>query len=97
MLKFDKIKLTTDINYIESIAKEYFIEQRGKRGLISLNYNNNNPFNLLIKVDYCRQELVLEFTSKILLCEFNLLISEYTIKGNVLKCMMSFEKRSNEA
>jgi hypothetical protein len=80
MLKFDKIKLTTDINYINYIVRSYFIENKKNESVISLNYINTNPYDLLIKVDYIRQELVLEFTSKILLTNLTQLISIYNIK-----------------
>lgn len=79
MLKFDKIKLVTSILNVTSIDKRYFKETFRNGEIISLRYDNKNPFNLEITLDEIRKELVLEFTSKILKEDFIQLLSKDTI------------------
>jgi hypothetical protein len=79
MLKFDKIHLVTSVSNVKSIDKSYFKETLKNGQIISLKYDNDNPFNLKIKLDEVRKELVLEFTSKILNEDFIQLISKDTI------------------
>jgi len=79
MLKFDKIHLVTSVSNVKSIDKSYFKETLKNGQIISLKYDNDNPFNLKIKLDEVRKELVLEFTSKILKEDFIQLISKDTI------------------
>lgn len=66
MLTFDKLKLVTKPLYISSIQNNIFstIIRNGEiEGHI---YKQTEPYQLLINVNYMKNELVIEFTSKIL-------------------------------
>ena len=66
MLTFDKLKIVTNTLYISSIQNNIFstIIRNGEiEGHI---YRQTEPYQLLINVNYKKNELVIEFTSKIL-------------------------------
>lgn len=79
MLKFDKIKIVSDISNIEIYDEDVF-EKILKNGVLAeLRYRIENPYYLYVEVDYLENELVIEFTSKILGKKYPMLISEETI------------------
>lgn len=79
MLKFDKIKIVSDISNIEIYDEDVF-EKILKNGvLVELRYRMENPYYLYVEVDYLENELVIEFTGKILGKKYPMLISEETI------------------
>jgi hypothetical protein len=83
MLCFDKLKIViTPINGIGEIDKTQF-QEISKNGIIqSYKYKQSIP-SLLIRVDYILNELVIEFTSKILKDNFIHLIN----RNNIHECL----------
>jgi len=68
MLCFDKLKITTSIDYIKDINMTVFKKKSiGDVTVETCEYKQTSPYSLLIRVDYLKNELVIEFTSKILL------------------------------
>lgn len=80
MIKFDKMKLITDIDYISNIDNSVFLSVTKFDEVLYYKYQQDKPYSLLIMVDYAHNELVLEFTGKILLNEYPCLINKDTIK-----------------
>lgn len=83
MIKFDKIKLLSKAGYISNIDCEKFVrcckgDIQGE--ILNEKYQQKLPFYLLIMVDYQHDELVLEFTGKILLDKYTDLINRDTAK-----------------
>lgn len=66
MLKLDKLKIKTNISYIKNINNNSF-EIIAKDGVIKkYHYYQKEPYLLSIKVDNTNNELIIEFTSRIL-------------------------------
>lgn len=80
MIKFDKLKLVTNIDYISDIDGSKFVLNSKEDTILYYKYQQERPFSLLVMVSYQHNELVLEFTGKILLDNYQNLINEYTIK-----------------
>ena len=80
MLKFDKMKLVTKIDYISDIDYSKFILNSKEDSILYYKYQQERPFYLLVMVNYQHNELVLEFTGKILLDNYTNLIDIYTAK-----------------
>ena len=78
MLKFDKMKLITRINNISNINYNVF-EPSAKKSDRVIYYKKTKPFSLLIKLNYQRKELALEFTGKILQDKYPQLLNRETI------------------
>ncbi len=64
MLKFDKLKLVTKIDYIRDIDYSKFILNSKEDSILYYKYQQERPFYLLVMVNYQHNELVLEFTGK---------------------------------
>lgn len=80
MITFDKLKLVADIRAIKVLDESRF-EFIEKDGIISsLNYYQEHPFLLKIKVDYNCGEVVIEFCGKILGKDYPKLISKDSIR-----------------
>ena len=74
MIKFDKIKIVSSINNVKSLNEDVF-ENKVKDGcIIEQRYTMMSPYYLYIEVDYREQELILEFTGKILKDDYKDLI-----------------------
>lgn len=80
MLKFDKMKLVTKINYINDIDYSKFILNSKEDSILYYKYQQERPFYLLVMVNYQYNELIIEFTGKILLDNYTNLINIYTTK-----------------
>ena len=65
MLRFDKLKLITSINHIKNIDTKVF-QTNYKNGIIIYDKYQQKIPSLLIMVNDLHNELVIEFTSKIL-------------------------------
>ena len=80
MITFDKLKIVADIRAIQVRDKSRFkfIERDGI--ISSLEYYQEHPFLLKIKVDYECGEVVIEFCGKILGKDYPKLISKDTIR-----------------
>lgn len=80
MITFDKLKLVADVNAIDIIDEEPF-EKIEKTGLLpSYKYYQEVPFLLMIKIDYQKKEVVVEFCGKVLGKDYPKLISRDTIR-----------------
>lgn len=80
MITFDKIKFVAPIYNIDTIQEDKFDNIYKNGTLAELKYTQQSPYLLYIEVDYIEQELVIEFTGKILLEHYPMLISRATIK-----------------
>lgn len=80
MITFDKLKLVADIRAI-TVRDESRFEFIERDGIVSsLKYYQEQPFLLMIKVDYECREVVIEFCGKILGKDYQKLISKDTIR-----------------
>lgn len=80
MLKFDKIKLVTDIEDIQILDEDQFKITYMENHITSMKFYQEIPYLLNIKIDYETSEAVIEFTGKILKSEYKKLISMETIR-----------------
>lgn len=80
VIRFDKMKLITSIDYISGINTSVFLSITKFDEVLYYKYQQDKPYSLLIMVDYSHDELVLEFTGKILLDKYSQLINSDTIK-----------------
>lgn len=80
MLKFDKIKLVTDIEDIQISDGKVFNMTYRDEHLSSMKLHQETPFLLNIKIDFEASEAVIEFTGKILKSDYKKLISMETIR-----------------
>ena len=83
MICFDKLKIISSINYIKEIDKTKFQSSSINEILQYDKYKQKIPSSLLIMVNYTNNELVIEFTSKILKDNFIHLIN----KDNIYECL----------
>lgn len=83
MITLDKIKIIAPIESILSLKEEYFKKVIKNNEVVSYSFTQTTPFLLYIEKDIDEQEVVLEFTGKILLDDYPMLISKDTFK----KCM----------
>ena len=103
MLTFDKLKLVTQIENIKILEKSAF-NIKSKDNVIShLEFHQKVPFLLNIEVDYEDNELVLEFTGKVLGSDYPKLISIDTIKqcfiniNNMGICLLDIDAIMDDA
>ena len=103
MLTFDKLKLVTQIENIK-ILEESAFNIKSKDNVIShLEFHQKVPFLLNIEVDYEDNELVLEFTGKVLGSDYPKLISIDTIKqcfiniNNMGICLLDIDAIMDDA
>ena len=80
MLTFDKLKLITKIEYIQIDDIDRFQQIITNNTLKELKYNITSPYLLYIEIDYLENELVIEFSGKILGSDYKKLISTETIR-----------------
>ena len=74
MIKFDKIKIVSSIENVKSLNEDVF-ENKVKDGcIVEQRYTMMSPYYLYIEADYREQELILEFTGKILKDDYKDLI-----------------------
>lgn len=88
MLCLDKLKIVTNINYIDNINTNSFITTYQNNELISYKYKQTTPCSLIIRIDYRHNELIIEFTSKILKDRSVQLINQ----NNIRKCLDNISK-----
>ena len=103
MIKLDKIKLITSINYIHDINLSKF-NKIIKDGEVTLyQYQQTSPYLLYIEKDIADNELVIEITGKVLGAKYPQLISKDTIRDcfdniNALGiCTLDTDKILNDA
>ena len=79
MITFDKLKIVASMMAVEVCDKNRF-ETIEKGGVItSMKYYQEHPYLLMIKVDYENDEVVIEFSGKVLGRDYPKLISSDTI------------------
>lgn len=66
MITFDKLKIVTNIKDITDIDTTVFVTQTKDGEILYYKYRQESPFCLIIQADFNKQELVIEFTGKIL-------------------------------
>ena len=79
MLKFDKLKIVSDINNISNIDESVFHTNTLDGQIIEQKYSIQSPYQLYIEADYIERELVIEFSGKILKDDYPKLINTDTI------------------
>ena len=79
MNRLDKIKLVTDIKYISNINHDVFIKKMRNARIASWQYKTNVPYSLCVEKNRDRNELIIEFSGKILLDDYPQLICTSTI------------------
>jgi len=103
MLCFDKLKIITSIDYINDFNNKYFQSVYKDNILQYYKYQQKQPYSLLIMVNYEHNELVIEFTSKILKDNCRNLININTIQecfiniNNLNICMLDIDKILNHS
>ena len=80
MLTYDKLKLVTKIDYIQIDDINTFQQIIKNNTLKELKYNITYPYLLYIEIDYIENELIIEFSGKILGSDYKKLISTETIR-----------------
>ena len=80
MIRFDKMKIVTSIDFIADIDTRVFLTNIRNGEILYYKYQQNTPFTLIIVADYHKNELTIEFTGKILKDYYPKLISEATIR-----------------
>lgn len=80
IISFDKLKLITPISNLVEIDYNYFNTITRNDSILYYKYQQTKPFQLLVIADYYKDELILEFSGKILLNNFKSLINKYTIR-----------------
>lgn len=80
MLKFDRMKIITNISNIKNLNTDVFVASTKNDQILYYKYLQEKPYSLLIMVNYTHNELVLEFTGKILLDKYIHLLNKETIK-----------------
>ena len=79
MLKFDKLKVVTSLQNIQIKDESKFKKILRSDSVSQLIFSVNTTFSLNIKIDYDRNEAVIEFTGKVLGKHYPQLISRETI------------------
>ncbi len=80
MITFDRLKLISTIDNIEIIDESAFIEKYENGVLVSSKYSIKTPYLLSIEVKHSINELVIEFSGKVLESDYPRLISIDTIQ-----------------
>ena len=75
MIKLDKIKLVTHIDYIQIDNENAFEKIIRNNNIVQLKYHQQIP-SLYIELDFLDNELVIEFSGKILGKDYHKLISK---------------------
>lgn len=83
MITFDKLKIVTNIEDITNIDTTVFVTQTKDGEILYYKYRQETPFCLLIQADFNKQELVIEFTGKILQEDYPRLIN----RNNIILCL----------
>ena len=80
VIKLDKLKIVTNENYIIDIDPNIFTTIIKNGQIVEYRYEQQVPYLLYIEKDIVKQELVIEFSGKILEDKYPLLINKDTIK-----------------
>lgn len=74
MFGLDKLKLIMSLEDIDVIQEDSFTKRIQADELTTLEFKQTEPFYLTIKIDYRHNEVVIEFTGKVLLSNYHQLI-----------------------
>ena len=88
MNNFDRMKLSTNINNVHILNYDAFQSVTKFDEVIYYKYQQNTPYNLIIMVNYQHNEVVIEFTAKILKEHYPQLINKQTIR----ECLQNINK-----
>ncbi len=80
MLKLDKIKIISSLKNIQIVNEIEFESNIKEHTILDQKYTLLNPYYLYIELDYAENELVIEFTGKILKDNYPKLITIDTIR-----------------
>lgn len=80
MITLDRLKLVTSANYVTNLNQSFFLRTPTKSGAYYYKYHQDSPFLLTIIVNPQINELVVEFSGKILQGDYPKLISRDTIR-----------------
>lgn len=80
MIQFDRLKLICPLDVVENINERDFQTIVMDGDITSYKYQQDQPFNLLIRKDFLHNESVIEFTGKILLDRYPELINRDNIR-----------------
>lgn len=81
MLLFDRLKLVASAKYATNINESKYQEIRKPNGMTIYKYTQTHPYSVYVSVNRSSDELVLEFTGKILQEEYQHLISTQNIQN----------------
>ncbi len=105
-LKFDTVKIRTKINYLISKNVEFKNKKYNNNLLVSESYTSQDdkliPYNLYINLNYAKQSIIMEFSSKILLDDYPKLITQKTFRqcleniNNLGICSIDVDKIAND-
>ena len=87
MLTFDRLKIVASIDAIQVTDDSMFVSEVRDGVLMSMKYYQDKPNMLMIKIDFRRKELVVEFTGKLLGHDYPKLISI----DNIQNCFRNIE------
>ena len=87
-MKFDRIKIITNVENISGIDTNKFVENCKNGTTLYYKYSQNVPFHVCIIANYQTGELSVEFTGKILLDDYKHLIS----KDNIRTCFQKINQ-----
>ena len=79
MLTFDKLKIVASLNAVKICDEDRFEKTVKNEVVTAMNYYQSAPYLLRMKIDYERDEFVIEFTGKVLGKDYPKLISCDTI------------------
>ena len=88
MIRLDKIKIVSSIDHIKIIDKNRFDIHCKENDIVSYKFTQLQPFLLYVEANIKNQELIIEFTGKILRDNYPSLINQSNIKN----CLLSINE-----
>lgn len=80
MIKLDKVKIITNLDYVTYFNEEIFEKTIKNKRVEKYTFYQKTPYSLFIGLDILANELILEFTGKILKDDYPKLINKDTIQ-----------------
>lgn len=80
MIKLDKVKIITNLDYVTYFNEEKFEKTIKNKRVEKYTFHQKTPYSLFIGLDILANELILEFTGKILKDDYPKLINKDTIQ-----------------
>lgn len=88
MIKLDKIKIVSSIDYIKIIDENRFVIYCKENDIVSYKFTQIQPYLLYVEANIKNQELIVEFTGKLLKDDYPSLINIDNIKD----CLLSINE-----